>query len=93
MFIFFQACNYKIVKTRWNKFTFFLDRHSGHYETTISCLPIFMFKPGEMPAAGGEAVPLHPGEVLPAELPDVEGQDSGQSPGLWHLLLRIRHHQ
>ena len=23
MFIFFQTCNYKIVKTRWNKFTFF----------------------------------------------------------------------
>lgn len=46
-----------------------------------------------MPAAGGEAVPLHPGEVLPAQLPGVEGEDSGQSSGLWHLLLRIRHRQ
>ena len=46
-----------------------------------------------MPAAEGEAVPLHPGEVLPAQLPGVEGEDSGQSSGLWHLLLSIRHRQ
>ena len=46
-----------------------------------------------MPAADGEAVPLHPGEVITVQLPGVEGEDSGQSSGLWHLLLRIRHQQ
>ena len=46
-----------------------------------------------MPAADGEAVPLHPGEVITVQLPGVEGEDCGQSPGLWHLLLSIRHQQ
>ena len=54
---------------------------------------MFLLKPGDMLAAGGEAVPLHPGEVLTVQLPDVAGEHGGQSPGLWHLLLRIRHHQ